>query len=697
MMTRRMGWLPPVPRHNRGRVFLLALVMSGLVASGARSEEGLFAPQHVSRLKTVGSAVISPDGEHVAYTLIVPRDPLHDENGTAWVELHVADRDGRSRPFVTGKVSVSGVQWTPDGQHLAFLTKRADDATTSLYTIAIDGGEAVRRLQHTSDIQQVEFCRDGQQLAFRAVEPLPEEQQAYREKGFNQEIYEEDWRPVRVWIAAADGSDSPRALALEGSAFDVSWSPVGAQLAVVLAPRPLVDDSFMFKRVRVVDADTGQVVQRVDNPGKLGQVAWSPDGQHLAMISGVDLHDPRDGRLMIAAVPGDGSLRDLLPDDKTHVNSLTWKNADKLIWVADEGTRTTVGEVDLAGNRSVLPWSDAAVFSRLTLSRDARSLALVGHTSGHPAEVFMHGADRPEVRRLTVSNDWLSDLRLARQETIRWEARDGLDLEGVLVYPLNYQPGQRYPLIMVVHGGPEAHVSDGWVTHYHSAGQVGAARGFAVFYPNYRGSTGRGVEFTKLGQRDAAGKEFDDLVDGVDHLIAIGLVDAEKVGVTGGSYGGYASAWCATYYSERFAASVMFVGISNNVSKVGTTDIPEEMYLVHHRKRLWEDWDYFLDSSPLRYVQRHRTPLLILHGKDDPRVDVSQSLEIHRHLKTLDQAPVRLVLYPGEGHGNRRAASRLDYNLRMLRWFEHYLQGPGGELPPYTIDYATAIGPAQGG
>jgi dipeptidyl aminopeptidase/acylaminoacyl peptidase len=488
----------------------------------AESAEALFTPQHVSRLRTVASAAISPDGKHIAYTLIVPRDPLTDENGTAWVELHVVDRNGRSRPFVTGKVAVSGVQWTPDGQHLAFLTRRGDDANTSLYTIPIDGGEAVRRLQHGSDIQQVAFRNDGRQLAFRAVEPLAKDQQSYREKGFNQEIFEEDWRPTKVWIAAADGSGSPRALPLEGSAFDVAWSPAGPQLAVVLAPTPLVDDSYMFKRVSVVDADTGRVLQRVHNPGKLGAIAWSPDGRQLAMISGVDIHDPADGRLMIAAVPGDGSLRDLLPNDETHVNSFAWKDDRTLIWAADEGTQTTVGEVDLDGNRRVMPWSNAAVFSQLTLSDDARSVALVGNTPQHPGEVFAWSVDDDAAGRLTVNNDWLAGLRFANQEVVRWNARDGLELEGVLVYPLNYQPGQRYPLIMTVHGGPEAHVSNGWVTQYHSAGQVGAARGFAVFYPNYRGSTGRGVEFTKLGQADAAGKEFDDLVDGVDHLIATG-------------------------------------------------------------------------------------------------------------------------------------------------------------------------------
>jgi dipeptidyl aminopeptidase/acylaminoacyl peptidase len=245
---------------------------------------------------------------------------------------------------------------------------------------------------------------------------------------------------------------------------------------------------------------------------------------------------------------------------------------------------------------------------------------------------------------------------------------------------------------MYVHGGPESRESNGWITSYSRPGQVAAARGFAVFYPNYRGSTGRGVEFSMMGQADAAGAEFNDLVDGIDHLVELGIADRDAVGVTGGSYGGYASAWCATHFSDRFAASVMFVGISDNVSKVGTTDIPEEMFLVHHRKRLWDDWEYFLDRSPIRYVQRNQTPTLILHGKDDPRVHPSQSLELYRHLKTLDQAPVRLVLYEGEGHGNRKAAARLDYNLRMLRWMEHYLQQQGDEAPAMDLDYHDALG-----
>jgi dipeptidyl aminopeptidase/acylaminoacyl peptidase len=131
----------------------------------------------------------------------------------------------------------------------------------------------------------------------------------------------------------------------------------------------------------------------------------------------------------------------------------------------------------------------------------------------------------------------------------------------------------------------------------------------------------------------------------------------------------------------------MFVGISDTLSKFGTTDIPREEFLVHARRYPWDDWSLMLERSPIRHVQKGRTPLLIMHGKDDPRVHPSQSLELYRYVKTLGQTPVRLVLYPGEGHGNRRAASRLDYNLRMLQWFEHYLKGPGGAPPPYELEY----------
>jgi dipeptidyl aminopeptidase/acylaminoacyl peptidase len=305
----------------------------------------------------------------------------------------------------------------------------------------------------------------------------------------------------------------------------------------------------------------------------------------------------------------------------------------------------------------------------------------------HPSEVSVLSPGNEIPVRMTDSNPWLEGMRRAPQEVVSFAARDGLRLEGMLVRPLDEEKGKRYPFILCVHGGPESHDRNGWLTGYSRPGQVAAARGFAVFHPNYRGSTGRGVAFSKLGQGDPAGKEFDDLVDAVDHFVAAGLADPQKVGITGGSYGGYASAWAATRFSEKFAASVMFVGISDLISKSGTTDIPDEDFLVHLRRSPRDDWAWLLERSPIFHVKKARTPILILHGKDDPRVHPSQSMELYRHLKELGQTPVRLVWYPGEGHGNRASAARLDFSLRMLEWFEHYLKGAGGEPPPGSLHY----------
>jgi dipeptidyl aminopeptidase/acylaminoacyl peptidase len=648
-----------------------------------------FTAHHVAKIQYVTSAKISPDGTRVAYVLSVPRIPFEDEDGPAWSQLHVVEENGETRSFITGEVNVGSIDWTPDGKRISFLTKREGDDHRALYVIPADGGEAWKWVELESSISEYSWSPDGEHVALLASEPTPEEATELEEKGFNQRIFEEDWHAVRVWIAKPDAEDEePRKLELAGSASSLHWSPKGDKLALALAPTSLIDDRYMKRRVHVVDVETGEVQAKIENPGKLGTIAWSPDGQHLAIVSAADPNDTATGRLMIVPAAG-GDLVDLMPDyDDGHVRSVAWQNPDRLMFLLHEGVWSYFARIDRDGsNLKRLTPGEGEILTSFDLSKDGMSAAFLGNNPQHPGEVFVmrHGEEKP--KRLTDSNPWLEDMAFAKQEVIRHKARDGLELEGMLIRPLNESPGTRYPLIMVVHGGPESHISNGWVTSYSRPGQVAAAKGFAVFYPNYRGSTGRGVEFAKISQNDAAGKEFDDLVDAVDHLIEIGLVDRDKVGITGGSYGGYASAWGATYYSDRFAAAVMYAGITDVVSKVGTTDIPYEDYMVHQDKWLWEDWTYYRERSPIFYAKKHKTPLLIAHGDADTRVHPSQSMEIYRVLKNLGQAPVRMVFYRGEPHGNRRAASRLDYSLRQMRWLEHYLKGPGGDPPDYQLKY----------
>lgn len=650
---------------------------------------GTLTPEIVAGLRTVVEARISPDGQHFAYVLDVPRSLAEDEDGASYRELHLSDGT-TSRPFISGKQRLFSLQWDQNGRGLFFLAKRGDDKHTALYRIAIDGGEAVRVEQAGAAIQRYE-ARAGI-LAYISDQKEDAGRKKEAEKGFTREIYEEELRQALLFWRPIDSKEAT-ALELPGSAFDLAIHPKGTHFAVVLAPSQLVDDSYMRKRIHLVDRARGQVVAHIENPGKLGKIAWSEDGQHLLAISASDVHDPREGRLLVADLAGNHKFYfEEFPGDVADFWPL---NGNRVALLMDEGVSSSLIILNLANDKTeaLIPPGNHSL-DNLSADGNGKRFAFTQSSPEHPAELVSFAVGG-RLQRLSRSNEVLGSLSLARQEVISYKARDGQELQGMLIHPCKREEAKRVPLILVVHGGPEAHYRNGWLTGYSSPGQMAAARGMAVFYPNYRGSTGRGRAFAKLSQGDPAGKEFDDLVDGVDHLISMGLVDAALVGVTGGSYGGYATAWCSTRYSDRFAAGVMFVGISNKTSKSGTTDIPDEEFLVHALRRTWdspEDWQFFLERSPVYHAGKHATPLLILHGKSDPRVHPSQSLELYRQLKVRNQAPVRLVFYPGEGHGNTKAAARYDYNLRMLQWFEHYLQGQGGPMPEPALDYGAILG-----
>ena len=663
------------------------LVGAFVVAAGADVAESGFTPEHAAKMKHVQEASLSPDGRHLAYVLSAPRDPVKGKNGVARRELHVVDWQGESRPFITGNISASSLAWSPDGRTITYLAKRGEDKHVSLYEIRLDGGESQKIFGHEADISKYHWSERADRFLFVATEKAKENKA--KEKGFNAEVYEEEPKRGRVWIARREGTDDweAEALAMEGSVFDARWSPDGRSLAVAVAPQPFIDFFYMYQKIKIVDAGSGSVLAEVDHRGKLGDFRWNPNGSSLAFLGGAHIHDPSPGRLFVADA-SNGSSRRLATDYLPDFAAAEWLNEETLLFIADNGCATDYGRLNaVSGEMRLLNFRDAPVAEGMSCAPQAKRAAFVASAPSHGFEAFAARTDGRRMRRLTRSNPWLDDVPLARQEVVRYPSRDGVEVEGVLLYPLSYRKGERYPLILVVHGGPEARVANSWVTTYSRPGQFAASNGYLVFYPNYRGSTGRGLEYAMSHQADYAGKEFDDLVDAVDYLDNIGLADPKKVGVTGGSYGGYASAWCATYYTKRFAASVMFVGVSDLISKHGTTDIPDEMYLVHARKRPWEDWPFFLKRSPIYYAEQARTPILILHGKEDPRVHPSQSLELYRALKTLGKTPTRLVWYPGEGHGNRQAAARYDYSLRLMRWMNHYLKGTGGAPPPHMLNY----------
>lgn len=677
-----------IPKAGR---FTLLFLFSIAFATSALAQNVL-TPQHVAKIKSVTSTAISEDGSHVAYTVSHPADP-YKENSPSSNYLYVLDvAEETTKPYYTTG-SVSSVQFRPGNGTITFITSQPGDNARSLYEIPLDGGEAVKVFEFGQSILSYSWHADGNHLAFIAREeaessasPLP----------YHADVYEENLTNRKAYITNVAMDDHPpHELMVDGSVYMAEWSPQGDRVAVSAAPTPYVDDQYMSQQVFIVDHETQEVVAEINNEGKLGQIEWSPNGSRLALRAGADIHDPIDGRILIVSANG-GVPQIIDREYEGKYEQIEWTGDETIHFLASEGTSVRIGTISSNGsNKKTIFYTDAHAVGSFSRAANG-AISFEASAPDHPTELyFLPGANDAEPVRMTYHNTWLNGLELGDQEVIEYEARDGeFSIQGILIYPVGYEAGTRVPVITQVHGGPEAHYSNGWLTSYSMPGQVGAGKGYAVFYPNYRGSTGRGIEFIYSSQEDLAGKEFDDIVDGVDYLIEQGIADEDRVGVTGGSYGGYASAWMSTYYSERFAASVMFVGISNNLSKWGESDIPEELYLVHSRERLWNDWMGFLRRSPVYHVQNAQTPILIMHGAEDTRVHPSQSLELYRHLKVRKpDLPLRLVFYPGEGHGNTRASSRLDYSYRMLRWFDTYLmtgdptaEKPGWQAPVPQMD-----------
>ncbi|MDX1752284.1 MAG: S9 family peptidase [Salinimicrobium sediminis] len=647
------------------------------IAHSILAQQNLLTPEDVASLEYVQDAVISEDGNRIAYQLLVPKDPVK-ENAPAASHLYVYDRSSKSTsPYVTD-YSTGNVKFRPGRNTITFTAKPEGSELTSLYEIPAGGGEPQKIFGFESSISSYDWNSDGNKIAF--VSHIEEDKKS--ELPYSPEVYETDIANSSAFIADIS-NPTPNRVEVEGHVVGVQWSPNGNKLAINAAPSSLVDDFYTSQRIYVVDANTLKVTAEIDHKAKLGSIQWSPDGERIAFIAGEDQHDPIDGSIFIAEATG-GKPQILQRDFQGQFHGISWKNDNTITFLASEGVSSSIGTLDINGKLKKNYENKDLNISGFSMAKDGR-MALVANSAQHPGELFMLNAKASELERLTTSNPWLQNELFGKQEVISYKASDGMEIQGILIHPVNKHSG-KIPLITVVHGGPEAHYDNGWLTAYNLPGQVGAGQGYAIFYPNYRGSTGRGVEFSKSSQGDPAGKEFDDIIDGVDYLVENYNVDRDKVGVTGGSYGGYATAWMSTRHTDRFAAGVMSVGISNNISKWGTSDIPEEMFLVHSRKRIWDDYQFYLERSPIFYADQAKTPLLILHGKEDTRVDPGQSFELYRHIKTRTDTPVRLVLYPGEGHGNRKSTARYDYNLRMMRWFNTYLQDGGKEIPEVILE-----------
>ena len=670
---------------RRYLTFVVALIAL-LTTASAQQPLG---PADVLAMKQITSAELSPDGQWVAYTLAVPRS-ASDEPGSAYQELYVLSTKTKEiKPFVTGPVRVSSASWSPDGSSLAFLMARGTDARTQVWTIPASGGEARALSAAPSGVLSFAWHPSGTSIGYVATAGDTKRAKTLAAKGYGFIFYEEDLKHRNLYIQDI-GQGQARQVTDSLSVWSFAFSPDGKSAAIAASEKNLVDHSYMFQRLHILTLADRTLRKLTSNEGKLGNFAFSPDGTMLAYAAAFERKDHAVSQAYVIPVAG-GEARNLTPPAfRGHINWVLWKDKTTLLYRAGEGTAVTLSSVKASGGeRTVLLSSASAgvVVESASLGQDRKTFAFVADGPTHAGNLYLwKGSGKPEL--LVDANPWLAAKKLGLQEPVQYQSRDGKAIEGLLIYPVGYLRGTRYPLVVFVHGGPEAHNSNNWLTNYGTPGQVLAGKGYAVFYPNYRSSTGYGLEYAATGYGDPAGKEFDDIADGISYLVELGVADANRVGLGGGSYGGYAAAWFATYYTRIVKAVCMFVGISDLTSKRLTTDIPLEELFVHSGKPLEDMWNLSIERSPIAYARQSKTATLILGGAADTRVHPSQSLELYRMMKLNNHPAVRLVQYPGEGHGNARQPGRIDVLYRTLDWFDWYVRDKkplSGPMPPLDV------------
>jgi len=644
-----------------------------------RAQDKVLTPELILTLRQVTDAQLSPDGSRIIFQVSRPRAD-DGKPGAPIPELWlIPTAGGEPSRFTTSLEGDRAAQWSPDGRKIAFLSRRPGSDYTQVYLIPVDGGEAYRLTNAENSVLAFKWSADGKRIAYTVTDPKTKEEQEAERKGRDWIVADRNYKHIRLFAIEVDSKKSHLVTTTNLTVHDFDWSPDGSQFVIAAAETPTVDDSYMKLKIQSVPLSGGAPKLVAKTAGKLSQPRWSPDGKWIAWLGATALNDPFAGSIFVAPAAG-GEPENLTSRYEGTAASLSWvpNESSTIAFVGIERQDTRAYTLALASkNRTRIPTGSVSLLGGIVFSRDGKRIAFSASTPSHPYEVFVaetfvteNGDSSP--KRLTKLNKFLDDISLGQQEIVRWKSIDGLEIEGVIVKPVGYQASQRYPVVMQPHGGPESADLNGWLGSYSRWGQMLAGRGFVTFYPNYRGSIGRGPQFAMADHRDLMGKEFQDMLAGLDHLVKLGIADANRIGVGGGSYGGYTSAWAATYGSERFKAAIMFAGISNWPSMTGTSDIFLENSTVHWDAILYDNYALYWDRSPLAHIKRANTPTLIVHGAADPRVPISQSQEIYTALKWKG-VPVEFVTYPREGHGISEREHQQDFMRRVTGWYEKYL------------------------
>jgi dipeptidyl aminopeptidase/acylaminoacyl peptidase len=601
----------------------------------------------------------SPDGKRLAFAVSLP-----PKGTTNPQEIWMLDVEKRAARRFTRSAKVDrSPRWSPDGKTLAFLSDREE--RPQIYLLPVDGGEAERLTEGKNPVSAFEWSPNGQQIAFLAPDPASADEEKKATSKDDARVVEIDDKHSRVWVVDI-ASKKPRALtASRWQVSEIVWAPTGRKIYALATDQPNATSwSYRILSVATVDGRTTEVASPA---GPVRNLQVGPGGTSLSYLaSRGDGPAPHD--LFSSTIEG-GTPKNLTSAclDRP-VLWHTWSRDGRAWATAAYGFQTRGFHLKSDGGLGHWPGPEIDVAPQFARS-DSGSLAFVGQSASAGPEVWLvHEGGKPRQATSLNAHDWSATL--VRPQVIRYKSFDGVEIEAALYHPAHDTRVRPVPLIVLVHGGPTGR----WSTGYGRASaaiQFLAAHGYAVFCPNVRGSVGYGWEFLAMNRGDWGGGDFKDILAGVDELIDRKIADPQRLGIMGGSYGGYMAAWAITQ-TRRFKAAVAIAGMSDLASEFGTEN-GEQAYDRWFYGVPYEALARFQGSSPITHIKNARTPTLILHGENDRIDPIGQAQQLHRGL-THYGVECELVVYPREGHGFAEEKHLLDYHRRFLRWFDKHLK-----------------------
>jgi dipeptidyl aminopeptidase/acylaminoacyl peptidase len=622
-------------------------------------------------IKSIGSPQWSPDGRWIAYTL----SEWDTENDKRVSHIYLAPASGGpSVKLTNGEKGETAPQWSPDGKWLSFLADR--DKGNQIWLISPTGGEADKLTKEDEAVGAYRWSPDSKRIAFATRDTWKDkaEREKKKKEKFDAIVVDTDFRYTHLWTIALEGKEKKRITEGPFAVSVTQWSPDGKWIAYVSTSNGTQESSYTDisedsnTDIYVVPAEGGKPRQLTTNPSSDNNPQWSPDGKWIAYVANTEPKSwAAKSDIMVVSAEG-GTARDLTKDlEESTGAGLTFSPDGKSLYFSrSTGVYSHLFSVPAAGGAISQVTKENRQHGQWDFSDDGTKVAFVMNDPRTPPDVWVVVLATMKEQKITDANPQLEDFAISETEVVRWKGADGWDIEGVLTKPLDYAVGKRYPLILQIHGGPYGAFS----ANFNSRNQIFAANGYAILEPNPRGSTGYGHKFTIANVADWGGKDFDDDLAGVDAMVSRGIADSGKLVVMGGSYGGFSTFWAITQ-TDRFKAAIGHAGISDWYSFHGQSDIPGlmEYGLAGYP---WTSTEIYRKYSPMTYVDRVKTPIMITHGEQDRRVPIAQAEEYYRALQRRG-VEVVFVRYPREGHGIQEPNHQIDLVHRQLEWFDKHL------------------------